>query len=530
MANLLWFIRKRMSDAWHAFLARPAATSNAMAEKQAEAQWTKLVARLTEVPVDIRALYGLPAADGQSYKMPMRVEGVLPSKFKMRDDPTLKLAMDSGYEEVYAADQASEPLAWQSLNSGGALGLGVTFLGFPYLAELEQITEYRTPAESLAIEMTRRWFKLNNKGKEELDDKMQEITQRCEALNLQGLVRKCIYKCEWFGRSHIYVSIKGQDDDITRQLPLDKIEKGTLLGFADIESYWLTPYSWNSTHPERPDFYKPQSWFVLGRKTHHTRLMTFILREVPDLLKPAYDFSGISMTQLMMPYVTRWQRTAKSVNDLINIFSILTLSTDLAALTANTEKFMARLKAFTVLRDNKGILAIDKGREELAVNDVSLGSLDKLQAQAQEHMATPSRLPLIKFFGVTPTGLNATAEPELNVHAEYVHAMQELINPVIKRMLDLIQMDMYGEVDPNIGFEWLELREPTKKEVAELRKADSDRFASLIQNNVIDPDEVRNELRTDPDSGFSNLVGKAPKPQDWSGGTGEEEEVDIEKN
>jgi hypothetical protein len=513
----------RFKAAWLAFLARPSGTSNALTAPTAEAQWAKIVARLSEVP-DTRG----------EYKMPMRLPGVLPAKFaaesKELTDGGVVLAMDgAGNKEHLATDQGPEPTAWASLGATGAIGPGVTFLGFPYLAELEQITEYRTPAESLAIEMTRRWLKLTNNGNKALDKKTEEITQRMEVLNIQALFRKVIYKTEWFGRAHIYISVKAQDDDRARQLPLETIGVGDLIGFSDIEPYWLTPYSWNSTHPERPDFYKPQSWFVLGRKTHSSRLMTFIFREVPDLLKPAYDFSGISMTQLMMPYVVRWQRTAKNVNDLINIFSIVTLSTDLAALTQNTEKFMARLKAFTQMRDNKGVLAINKGTEELRTNDVSLSSLDKLQAQAQEHMATPSRLPLIKFFGVTPTGLNATAEPELNVHAEYVHAMQELTNPHVKRVLEVIQMDLYGKVEPDIGFEWLPLREPTDKEIADKRKADADRFVALIQNNVVSPDEVRQEIRMDPDSGFtSGLQGDAPKPQAWAGDPDKDEDDEDE--
>ena len=299
---------------------------------------------------------------------------------------------------------------------------------------------------------------------------------------------------------------------MTRQLPLTTIEQDTLQGFTCIEPYWLTPYSWNSTQPERPDFYRPQSWFVLGKKTHHSRLLTFIFREVPDLLKPAYDFSGISITQLMMPYVNRWLRTAKNVNDLINIFSIVTLATDLQALLQDPLKFKARLDAFVAQRDNRGLLAINKGTEELTTNNVTLASLDKLQAQAQEHMATPARMPLIKFFGIVPTGLNSDGgETEMLVWYDYAHAMQELgYSPHMKRVLDLVQMDLFGSVDDDITFEWLSLYEPTAKEKGEMRKADADRDQVFINSGVVSPDEVRERLRRDPESGYEDLQGDAP--------------------
>ena len=72
---------------------------------------------------------------------------------------------------------------------------------------------------------------------------------------------------------------------------------------------WTTPVTWNSIDPTRDDFYKPTMWYVLGRQTHATRLMTFIPHDVPDLLKPSYNFGGISDTQLVEPYVNRWLRT-----------------------------------------------------------------------------------------------------------------------------------------------------------------------------------------------------------------------------
>jgi phage-related protein (TIGR01555 family) len=447
------------------------------------------------------------------YTRPKFLPGVLPKSRPVETEAGgIVMAMDqAGAPEVPCMAFDSSPAAWGGMAQ--AIGPGLAFLGFPYLAELNQITEYRTPAELLSDEMTRRWGKVVNAGEDDLADKLADITERMEQLKVRDKFRECALKTEEFGRSHLSIIIKGQDSDATRQLPLDKIEQGTLVGFTSIEPYWLTPYSWNSTDPMRPDFYKPQSWYVLGRKTHASRMMTFIFREVPDLLKPAYDFAGISMTQLMMPYVNRWLRTAKNVNDLINIFSIVTLATDLNALLEDPVEFEKRMAAFTRARDNRGMMLVNKDTEELSVNEASLASLDKLQAQSQEHMATPARTPLIKFFGITPSGLNATAEPELRVHEAYVKGMQEKgYNTHIDRVLALVQMDMYGEVDPNIKWEWTPLFEPSGKELAEIRKSDADRDAAYVNMGAIDNEEVRGKLKSDPESGYNNLVGDAPDP------------------
>lgn len=489
---------------------RPAAPLNPtpVAPSPAEvvaASWTRV----------LQALLPEPGSDRVKLKLPDILPGVRPSKAP--EGEGLKLAMDGGYEEPKAFDGA-EPAAWSGAGMA-TVGPGLAFLGFPYLAELAQITEYRTPVESLSTEMTRTWLKLKNKGQEDKTDKIQQIEERLEQLKIRDLFREAALKTEQFGRAHIYVSVEGQDGPVPRQLPLTEIEKDSLKGFRCIEPYWLTPYSWNSTEPERPDFYKPQSWYVLGRKTHHTRLLTFIFREVPDLLKPAYDFAGISMTQLMMPYVQRWLRTAKNVNDLINIFSIVTLATDLQTMLQkpidDPGSLPKRVQGFTQLRDNRGMMVVNKNTEELSMQNVPLGSLDKLQAQAQEHMATPARMPLIKFFGITPTGLNTTGatEGEMECWYAYVRAMQRVgYDAHVERVLAIVQMDMFGSVDPDITHEWLPLYEPTPKEISENRKADTERDVNLVNASIVSTEEVRDKLKKDPASGYDGLEGPAPEP------------------
>lgn len=497
---------------WRRFFPKPAPTPaplSAELKSSLQASWDRILASLAPDKGPERI----------EYRIPPKLPGVWPKELPKGDK--LVLAMDGENRECepqLAQDGGGPamPQAW-GFGDAGVIGPGVAFLGFPYLAELAQITEYRTPAESLSTEMTRTWLRLKNKGDDDKSEKIRELEERLEALKIRDLFREAALKTEQFGRAHISVNIKNQDDDRTRQLPLTEVKQGSLEGFSCIEPYWLTPYSWNATHPERSDFYRPQSWFVLGRKTHHTRLLTFIFREVPDLLKPAYDFAGVSITQLMMPYVNRWLRTAKSVNDLINIFSIVTLATDLQSMLQqpvdSPQGLVQRIKGFTQLRDNKGAMVINKTTEELSMQNVPLSSLDKLQAQAQEHMATPGRMPLIKFFGITPTGLNAQSDGEFQAWYDYVRALQRLgFDAHFTRVLALIEMDMYGEVDPDISHEWLPLYEPTPKEIAENRKADTERDGNLIDKGVVSAEEVRDKLKKDPTSGYDGLEGPPPDP------------------
>jgi hypothetical protein len=69
---------------------------------------------------------------------------------------------------------------------------------------------------------------------------------------------------------------------------------------------------------------------------------------------------------------------------------------------------LKRAQLFNMMRDNRGVMMLDKDSEEFFQHNTPLSSLTELQAQAQEHMAAPTHIPLVKLTGVTPAGLNAS--------------------------------------------------------------------------------------------------------------------------
>ena len=75
------------------------------------------------------------------------------------------------------------------------------------------------------------------------------------------------------------------------------------------------------------DWYKPSNWFVMGKGISATRLLTFVGREVPDILKPAYSFGGLALSQMCRPYVENWINTRQAVADIVKAYSIFVLST-----------------------------------------------------------------------------------------------------------------------------------------------------------------------------------------------------------
>lgn len=417
----------------------------------------------------------------------------------------------------FALDNAASGQGFGWLNGQpGFCGMG--FPGYTYLSELAQRSEYRAPTETMAKELTREWIKLT--GADEA--KLSELKQAFEEFNVQSCFRDVAVMDGFFGRGQLAINIKGQESDQRRKLPLivdDKgatIQRGALLGFKPVEPIWTTPYSYNSIDPFRADFYKPDWWYVLGKQTHSSRLLTFVSRPVPDILKPSYNFSGMSLTQLVEPYVVRWLKTVDSVNRLISNFSLTALATNMGSTLeegGNGSELFKRAALFNQLRDNRGLMLIDKDAEDILQKNTPLAGLSDLQAQAQEHMAAPTHIPLVKLTGITPAGLNANSDGEIKVFYDHVASEQEdLFRAHLNTVCRVIQLHLWGKVDPKIKAEFIPLDSPTDTELAKMRADDGKRDKDYVDGGVVSPDEVRDRLRNDPNSGYTFLKGDAPTP------------------
>lgn len=405
------------------------------------------------------------------------------------------------------------------INSSTGLGaFGLYFPGYPYLAQLAQRSEFRQPVETTAKEMTRKWIAFKTKGLGDKSAKIDKIEEAFEEFKIQALFRKVTELDGFYGMGQIFIKIKDQGDLQADKLLIEKetIARGSLEGLVVIEPMWVTPLVWNSTDPTLPNFYKPEKWMVLGKETDQTRLINFISREVPDIIKPAYNFGGLSLSQLIEPYVGRWLKTVDGVNRLINNFSIVNLGTDMdAVLQGNADSdLIKRAKLFVKTRDNQGLFLTDKEREQLQIFNATLSGLSELQAQAQEHMAAPTHLPLVVLTGITPAGLNASSESEIEVFHDWILSMQEAIyTDPLKRLLKLVQLHLFGSVDDDIIFDYVPLKQLTGEALARVKKTQAEAGLAYIEGGVISAEEERKRIARDPDSGYVNLdPDKVPEP------------------
>ncbi|WMC00310.1 putative portal protein [Acinetobacter phage Ab69] len=360
---------------------------------------------------------------------------------------------------------------------------------------LAQSTEYRLVAETFAQEMTREW------GEVKGDDRSAEEFNR---LDIRNLIRKHIENDYYYGGSQLYIQIEGQEDKTDLPLLINEkgVKKGSLKGFTVIEPLWSTPSMYNANNPLESDFFVPKQWWVMGKNVHHSRLLTLIMRPVGQMLKPAYNFYGMSMSQLMLPYVQRHQSIVDAVAKLITMFSLTGIKTDMSAILQGDEgganQLISRLKTLALGRDNQGVVALDGESEEFFQINTPLSGLDTLLDKFTQMLAYPSKIPVLKIFGTPTAGLGNTSDGEIRYFTIVYQRSKKRIS-YRRSKLSLIACN-------SIKFVFNPLYQLDDNEQADVNLKKAQTAQIYIQEGVIDNEEARQALNDDEDSGYQLKV------------------------
>lgn len=399
-----------------------------------------------------------------------------------------------------------------------------TFPGYAYLSELAQLPEYRKINGIIAEEMTRKWIRITSTD-DVSAERVAQLTEACKRYKLQEVFERAALVDNQFGRSHIYPDLKtpsgilASDDHVELGTPLTlspkKIPKDSLIGFNVIEPMWSYPANYNSTNPLKKNYYKPESWFVMGDSVHESRLLFFCANPVPDILKAAYSFGGVSMSQLAEPYVNNWLRTRQSVSDMIHSYSISGLKTNMQSTLATAlgggdtgqwSDLICRVAAFARFRDNRGVFVLDNETEDFFQFNTPLSGLDALQNQALEQMFMVSSIPAVKFAGIQPSGLNASSDGEIRTFYDGIHSRQEKVfRGPLKKALDIIQLSEFGAIDESITFEFEPLYQLSKQEEATARKIEAETDQIYVDMGVVSPEAVYTRIKTDAKGPYSSM-------------------------
>lgn len=459
-----------------------------------------------------------------------KIEREAPNRFKNFTTPQVMVDGEAQNAPIATDGVNGSSLAinQMTLNAYNALVVNNWFLGYGELTILSQNGILRNIVQTISDEVIKEWIEVidtkqdNDENQQERLDIIKKIMARAEQLDMRSVFQAATRNTMIFGGCMIYPKLKNDDKELDKELIIDdtKLNKDCLKYLKIVEPVYCYPIEYNTDDPLALNFYNPQLWNLLSRTVHISRLCHLKYNTPPLLLLPTYMFFGIPLIQMILPYLTSFESLRKNIDGIVQRYNKNVIKTNMSALVDYDEStnpfediqtFETRMAYLNTVGDNFGTLALDFKTEAYEQFTMSLTGLDKLYSQAAEIVCAVARTPATKVFGTAPQGFNSTGEHEADNFYDFIRNIQNSLNPHINKVLDLIQIDLFGKIDPMITFKWKPLKSPNKVEEADVRLKNAQTDLMLKQEGLVATTEVRTRMSQDPNSGYTGIDSTNPE-------------------
>lgn len=356
------------------------------------------------------------------------------------------------------------------------------------------------------------WIPTINDGEEESIELMTKIDKLDKKYRIKHNLVEFIRNKRIFGvRVALFVVESDDPDYYLKPYNPDGIKPDSYRGISQVDPYWMTPYMGEDSiqNPAGIHFYEPTWWQIGGKRYHRTHLIISRHADVPDIIKPAYLYGGVPLTQQIFERIYAAERTANEAPLLAMTKRMNIQKVDLQAAFQNPERFMMRNQQAASLRDSFGVKFINSD-EDYVQHETSLADLDAVIMSQYQLVAAIAETPSTKLLGTSPKGFGASGEYEEASYKELLASLQENDGtPLLQRHYEIMdRSDLGGKY--HIEPVWCPLDEPSEKEIAEINKIKADTYTALQGTGSVDGQDIRDVLVKDAQSGFSGMTDMAP--------------------
>ncbi|MDC9591169.1 DUF1073 domain-containing protein [Xenorhabdus sp. XENO-10] len=285
----------------------------------------------------------------------------------------------------------------------------------------------------------------------------------------------------------------------------DGIVPGSYKGIKQIDPQWVTPEltADNVQDPASLHFYEPTYYRIGGRRYHKSHLVKFVPFPVPNVLKPMYNYFGVSVPERVYERVYASERTANEAPQLAMTKRLLTLG---MADAENADKgvIAENIEYFALMRDNYGV-QITSNQDSVQQFDTSLADLDATIMTQYQLVAAAANVPATKLLGTTPKGFNSSGEYEEAAYREELESIQANdLEDLLQRHYEiLLRSEELPIVD--ISISWRPLDSPTAAEYADIELKNSQTAVNYANIGAVDGHDIRQKLAADKESSYFGL-------------------------
>lgn len=386
------------------------------------------------------------------------------------------------------------------------------FKGFYYLASLIQDPIIGSVIDIISKDMVKKWGAISTDSNDNILDKISVIKDRLKELKIQD---KVLYACRQtllMGGCGLFIEINNESEGEDLKTPLvAKLNKSNIItNIKVVDPIWIIPTDFEASNPLSKSFYNPTIFSIINSQIHYTRIPKMIFQDLPDTIKPAYNFFGLSLAQKMEDKVRQYEEVYHNVRKIIRKMRTPVIQTDLSALfdmqcdEEEKQSIRARVERFKQ-GDNLTTFVLDKEREDFKDITANISGLSDIMATFAEAVSVTTQMPNTKLWGTAPKGMNATGESDMRNYWDMISGNQDkMIVPFMNYLIKLLWYEQFGEDRSDVVFVPNPIKETSELEKTQIAINKSLEYGNYLDRGVLDPQEIREQLNSN-DNEFNNL-------------------------
>lgn len=362
-------------------------------------------------------------------------------------------------------------------------------------------------------------YSLNSNEKEiteEEKDVMTEIKNISDDITLfdiKDVCKKFTINKRKFGQSLCIPLIDGVD--YSKPFNIDAVGYHTYKGMVTIEPVWVVGVLDidGTINPLSRSFYKPK-WFRLpnGTLIHHSWCVFGVYGDVADILKPTYFWGGIPLPQMLYEQVYAAHKTAMEAPALALTKRSFYIDGQPESMLFN-RKEREQITALSWVKDNFGWI-VKKPNSQIGQLDTTLTDFDNVVMLSYQLVAAISGVIATRLLETSPKGWQSSGSYEDKQYSKLLKSiLQSDFKPILELHYKLLAKSKYN-LDKEYIISFADIDVPTAKETAEIREINARTDSTYINAGVLAPDEVRQVLRENENSGYPALEEELPEEEE----------------
>jgi uncharacterized protein len=309
----------------------------------------------------------------------------------------------------------------------------------------------RQIVDSVAEDMTRAGVMMET---DIIPEDEATITEEFQTLQLWPHLQQTIKWGRLYGGALGVILIDGQSPE--KPLLLDRVFKGMFKGIMVLDRWMVNPSLQDTVREMGPDFGLPRYYDVVsdahsvpGMRVHHSRCIRFDGVDLPYWQKMSENMWGLSVLEPMWDRLIAFDSATNGAAQLMYKAHLRTLSVEkLRELIAGGGKayqaFLEQVGLIRLMQSNEGMTILDAS-DKFEVHPYSFMGISDLLVQFGQQLSGAAQIPLVRLFGQSPAGMNATGESDIRNYYDMINSQQEAkLRRPLTILFEIIHRHLFG--------------------------------------------------------------------------------------